>query len=288
MRAILILVAGALCASPAWSAVISVNFYDATNTLLATDTAGVVPVANWNNWADPGNTVTGSISALQDSSGATTSASIAIAKSTGDISNGASGAVTANGPNHVMMSQGFGGGGSDASATHGLYFRVSVPQAFAAEGLNVYLYHWSNLLPNTSGSSRYAGIYRTNVDLTTTDGSLGSSSFVASNTVGDTYAKNYNEPATGFAGTYFNDQSDSAATAGPSNYTLISLPANSLNATSGVVSFDIRVANSNSGVTTADREWINGIQIQQVPEPSSICLIVLGAVILSARRAQNH
>jgi hypothetical protein len=268
------------------AAVISLNLSDGTSELTSGQVAGVVPAANWVNWTDPGNTATNTLSSLVDDSGNSVTGSIMISKSTGDTSNGASGAVIANGPNHVLMNQGFGGGGASAAANHGLYFRVSLPASFAQNGLNLYINSWSNLVPGTSGSARYAGIYQYAVD-TNADLTLGSSSFVTNTTIGNTFVQNYNNPVTNFVGTYFNAQASTSTGAGPSNYVKIFIPASELTNNAGEVSFDFRVANLNIGaVSGADREWLNAIQIESVavPEPSTMIAILVGAGALALLR----
>lgn len=231
---------------------ISLNFdgQDGVGTPGAvTGVAGAVPVGNWNNTGTGNGGNVGAAVALVDSSGAASGAT-----------------VSWNVANHWSTNGGDSSGG-DAQMMQGYLdnfhdrdaIEVTIPGSFQASGYELRIYHNTDSA-GTMGFTVSDGLI-TNTHYSHQTGGNGTNFPLAGA-----------DPFGGAAG-YIGSQDTNAGTTTPSNYTLFT----------GLSGDTLTIAGVR-GAAGDTRSRPNAFQITQVPEPTSMLLVLLGAAGVFVRR----
>lgn len=213
----------------------------------ATAVAGVVPQANWNSFLGTTGTMP-----LNLSTGAASGASITWAGSPNDWDIGINETLSAN---HQMML-----GYLDTNDTSVTTLTVSgLPAAFTSAGFNVYLYY-----DGDNGTQARAGRYAIN-------GVSQWGQDAASTTFGGTFIQGQTlvDPAPGATGTALDNQAAALATVPVGNYMIFR------GLTGGSFTLDVQASVSAGGTNRAS---LQGMQIVAIPEPSTVVLLVMGAL----------
>jgi hypothetical protein len=211
------------------------------------DVAGVVPAGNWNSFLGTSGT-----QPLNLSTGAASGASITWGGSPNDWDQNINETLSAN---HKMML-----GYLDTNDTSITTLTVSgLPASFTGPGYSVYLYY-----DGDNGTQARAGRYAIN-------GISQWGQDAASTNFGGTFIQGQTatDPAPGMSGAQLDNQAAAVATVPVGNYMVFS------GLTGSSFTLDVQASVSAGGTNRAS---LNGMQIVAVPEPSTVVLLVLGAL----------
>ncbi len=236
--------------------IISINFADPitpTSSMTSAQVAGAASVAasNWNNYDGFGHSVSG---ALSDSTGAVTTASVTAAGGVGNWR-----------LNHTVTT-------GDDAMYKGFFETGATAATVSVSGLSYAQYDVYVYFDGDNGPTYRTGTY-----------TIGTTTFTVEDSEGTDWKKGQN-----LAGVY---QLPNASTPGGGNATWPVSPNNNegnyikFSGLSGA-SFNLSMLGAASGDATK-RAVINGMQIVQIPEPSSTALLGLGGLALVLRRRRK-
>jgi hypothetical protein len=218
--------------------------------LLAGESAGVIPQTNWNSFLDD-PAVASETFPLNLGNGTASGASVTFSGSPNDWDTNITATTSMN--NKMML------GYIDTNDTSITTVAVNgLPASFTGPGYNVYVYY-----DGDNGTQHRVGRYEINgVSMWGRDAGV---NFDGTFTQGQTAT----DPAPGMSGTGLDNLAAAVATVPAGNYMVFG-PLTSANFTLNVQ------ASASAGGT--NRAALNGMQIVAVPEPSTIALVVMGAL----------
>ena len=216
--------------------------------MLDTDVAGVVPQSNWNSFLGEPASSSGSL-VLNNG---TASGAMASWTSNNDWDTNIDQAVSAN---HKLML-----GYLDTNDTSISTLQITgLPAAFTSAGYDVYVYY-----DGDNGTQARAGRYEIN-GVSQWGQDAASTNFGGTFVLGSTVT----DPAPGMTGTQLDNQAAAVATVPAGNYLVFS------GLTSADFTLNVQASVSAGGTNRAS---LNALQIVAIPEPSTMVLLVLGAV----------